>query len=85
MNEEATTEDKKWFGTLLSYAKGSGGRLGTSVVFSMISLISGLIPYYCVYRILDRYIEGNLDKAFTLNQCLAALIAYLVKVICFGI
>ncbi len=85
MNEEAITEDKKWFGTLLSYAKGSGGRLGTSVVFSMISLISGLIPYYCVYRILDRYIEGNLDKAFTLNQCLAALIAYLVKVICFGI
>ncbi len=85
MNEEATTEDKKWFGTLLSYAKGSGGRLGTSVVFSMISLIAGLIPYYCVYRILDRYIAGDLDKAFTLEWCLTALIAYLVKVICFGI
>ena len=85
MNEEATTEEKKWFGTLLSYAKGSGGRLGTSVVFSMISLIAGLIPYYCVYRILDRYIAGGLDKAFTQNWCLAALVAYLVKVICFGI
>ncbi|MCR5510573.1 MAG: ABC transporter ATP-binding protein/permease [Lachnospiraceae bacterium] len=85
MNEEATTEEKKWFGTLLSYAKGSGGRLGTSVVFSMISLIAGLIPYYCVYRILDRYIAGGLDKTFTQSWCLAALIAYLVKVICFGI
>ena len=25
MNEEVTTEEKKWFATLLSYAKGSGG------------------------------------------------------------
>ncbi len=85
MNEEATIEDKKWFGTLLSYAKGSGGRLLVSVIFSMLSLISGLIPYYCVYRILDRYIAGTVDEAYAVNWCLAALCAYLVKVICFGI
>ena len=85
MNEGAKTEEKKWFGTLLSYAKGSGGRLWVSVIFSMISLIAGLVPYYCVYRILDRYIAGNLDMAFTLKLCMAAFIAYLVKVVCFGI
>jgi len=85
MNEESTNEEKKWFGTLLSYAKGSGGRLWTSVFFSMISLIAGLIPYYLVYKILDRYIAGELDKTYTLNCCLAALVAYLIKVICFGI
>ncbi|MCR5476247.1 MAG: ABC transporter ATP-binding protein/permease [Lachnospiraceae bacterium] len=85
MNEEAAKEEKKWFGTLLSYAEGSGGRLCTSVVFSMISLISGLIPYYCVYRILDRYIAGEIDRAFAGKYCLAALLAYLVKVVCFGI
>lgn len=85
MNEESTNEEKKWFGTLLSYAKGSGGRLWTSVIFSMISLIAGLIPYYLVYKILDRYIAGGLDKTYTLNCCLAALVAYLIKVICFGI
>ena len=85
MNEETTKDEKKWFRTLLSYAKGSGGRLCVSVVFSMVSLISGLVPYYCVYRILDRYIAGDIDKTFTLRFCLAALIAYLVKVICFGI
>jgi len=85
MNEEVTKEEKKWFKTLLSYAKGSGGRLGLSVVFSMISLISGLVPYYCVYRILDGYIAGNADKSLILHYCLTALFAYLVKVICFGI
>lgn len=85
MNETASQEEKKWFGTLLSYAKGSGGRLGVSVVFSMISLIAGLIPYYLVYRILDRYMAGSLDKAYVLQLSLAAVCAYLVKVLCFGI
>ena len=85
MNEETAKEEKKWFGTLLSYAKGSGGKLGLSVVFSMISLLAGLVPYYCVYGILDRYITDSLDKAFLMNRCLIALCAYLVKVICFGI
>ncbi|MBE5864131.1 MAG: ABC transporter ATP-binding protein, partial [Lachnospiraceae bacterium] len=56
-----------------------------SVVFSMISLLSGIIPYYCVYRILDQFIRGILEKDFILHWCLIALIAYLVKVVCFGI
>ena len=85
MNEEVTKEEKKWFGTLLSYAKGSGGRLGTSIAFSVVSLISGMVPYYLVYRILDRYITGTLDTDYVLRLSLAALCAYLVKVICFGI
>ncbi|MCR4785810.1 MAG: ABC transporter ATP-binding protein/permease [Lachnospiraceae bacterium] len=85
MNEEVTTEEKKWFATLLSYAKGSGGRLGASVIFSMISLVSGLVPYYCVCSILDRYMSGSPDRSMVLRYCLIAFIAYLVKVICFGI
>ncbi|MCR5790105.1 MAG: ABC transporter ATP-binding protein/permease [Lachnospiraceae bacterium] len=85
MNEGLTKEEKKWFGTLLSYAKGSEGRLGVSVIFSMISLISGLVPYYLVYRILDRYIAGTLDREYVLHLSLAAVLAYLLKVICFGI
>ena len=85
MNEEVSKEEKKWFATLLSYAKGSGGRLGASVIFSMISLVSGIIPYYCVYRILDGYIAGSLDKTVVLRSCFIAFIAYFVKVLCFGI
>lgn len=85
MNQEATKEEKKWFGTLLSYAKGSGGRLGASVIFSMFSLIAGLVPYYLVYRILDRYMAGTLDRAYVFNLSMIAVLAYLVKVVCFGI
>ena len=57
----------------------------TSVFFSMISLLSGIIPYYCVYRILDLYISNTLDKDHILQWSVIALISYLVKVICFGI
>ncbi len=83
MNEDAMNE-KKWFGTLLSYAKGSGGRLGISVVLSMLSLLSGLIPYYCVYRIVDRYMAGSLDKQYILTCCFVAVCAYFIKVLFFG-
>ena len=85
MSDESKNEDGKWFGTLLSYAKGSGVKLWISVIFSMVSLIAGLVPYYLVYRILDRYIAGELDRSFVIYNCLAALIAYFVKVLCFGI
>ena len=83
MNEDAMNE-KKWFGTLLSYAKGSGGRLGISVVLSMLSLLSGLIPYYCVHRIVDRYMAGSLDKQYILTWCFVAVCAYFIKVLFFG-
>ena len=85
MSDESKNDDGKWFGTLLSYVKGSGVKLWISVIFSMVSLIAGLVPYYLVYRILDRYIAGELDRSFVIYNCLAALIAYFVKVLCFGI
>ncbi|MCR5208917.1 MAG: ABC transporter ATP-binding protein/permease [Lachnospiraceae bacterium] len=85
MNDDATKDEKGWFKTLLSYAKGSSGRLWLSVIFSVLSLISGLIPYYCVYRILDRYIAGDISRSFIINNCLIAFSAYLLKVVFFGI
>lgn len=74
-----------WFGTMLSYAKGSGGRLAASVIFSMISLCAGLIPFFCVYRILDLYISGMLDGTGITKWSLIAAGMYLLKVVCFGI
>ena len=34
----------------------------------MISLLAGLVPYYCVYGILDGYITGSLDKTYLLKS-----------------
>lgn len=73
-----------WFGTLLSYAKGSGKLLVSSVILSVISLISGIVPYFCVYKILDAYINESLDKNQVLFWGGIALGMYLIKVLFFG-
>ena len=73
-----------WFGTLLSYAKGSGKLLVSSVILSVISLVSGIVPYLCVYKILDAYINETLDKNQVLFWGGIALGMYLIKVLFFG-
>ena len=39
---------KNWFRVLLSYADGSERRMWLSVILSIVSIVSGLIPFYCV-------------------------------------
>ena len=86
MNEQNKKDNNdNWFKTLLSYAKGSGGQLGLSVVFSISGLAIGIVPYYCVYKLLDAYIYGAADKAIIMKYSLIALVCYMIKVLCFGI
>ncbi|MCR5356244.1 MAG: ABC transporter ATP-binding protein/permease [Lachnospiraceae bacterium] len=86
MNNRKEEQRKgNWFGTMLSYAKGSGGKLSLSVIFSMISLSTGLVPFYCVYKVLDLYMAGNLDGSGVMQWSVIAAVMYLVKVTCFGI
>jgi len=85
MSSKASKKERNWFMTMLSYAKGSGRRLLISVFLSMISLTAGIIPYYCVYRMLDLYIAGVLQKESVTQWCLIALTAYFIKVLCFGL
>ncbi len=74
-----------WFKTLLSYAKGSGTKLIISVILSVISLVSGLVPYFCVYKMLDAYMTSGLDKETVLFWGLIALGMYFIKVLTFGL
>ncbi len=74
-----------WFKTLLSYAKGSGTKLVISVILSIISLVSGIVPYYCVYKMIDAYLAGTLDKDTIIFWGLFALGMYFLKVLSFGL
>ena len=78
------SKSDNWFATLLSYAKGSGKLLVSSVILSVISLVAGMVPYYAIYKILDAYIDGSLDKDIALFWSLIALGMYLIKVLFFG-
>ena len=77
--------EKKWLNSLLSYAQGSKKELLISMILSVISIISGLLPYYCLYRVLDLFMLGTVGIAEIFVWCGAALAAYVVKVLFFGI
>ena len=61
-DKKAAKKKDSWLKVLLSYTEGSGRRLGISVVLSIISIVSGLMPYYCIYCGIDLYIR-NLNQA----------------------
>ena len=44
-NKKVSEKKDSWLKVLLSYTEGSGQRLGKSVILSVISIISGLMPY----------------------------------------
>ena len=86
--EKTKKEEKKdgWFKVLLSYTEGSGQRMGISVVLSIISVISGIIPYYCLYRSADLYIRNmdNVPIQDIVRWCLYAFLFYVIKIVCFS-
>ena len=85
-NKKVSEKKDSWLKVLLSYTEGSGQRLGISVVLSVISIISGLMPYYCIYRGIDLYIR-NLNQApmqEILKWCLYALLFYIIKIVSFS-
>lgn len=89
----------EWFSCLLKYGSGSKSRLIGSVILSVISVVSGIVPYYCLYHVIDAFISagnepvaasagyptaGGLTGNGILMWCSAALAAYVVKVVFFG-
>lgn len=91
-NEKEEIEKKEiekkesWWRVLLGYTEGSNRRMGASIVLSIISVISGFVPYYCIYRGADLYIR-NMEQA-PIGEigkwCLWALVFYIIKILCFS-
>ncbi|MFR2710608.1 MAG: ABC transporter transmembrane domain-containing protein [Frisingicoccus sp.] len=78
-------ERKGWISCLLSYAGGSKGRLAVSVILSVISVVSGLVPYYCVYHLIEDFVYGRITNHEIFLWCGLALAAYVMKVAFFGL
>lgn len=79
------TKKQNWFSYLLGYASGSKGKLLGSACLSVISVVSGLLPYFFVYRILEQFISGTATVQSIVSWCGLSLAAYVVKVVFFGL
>ena len=84
MQKKYKKKRKNWVSTLLSYADGKEHRLWLSVTLSIVSIVSGLIPFYCVYRMVNAYMVGALENAVIIFWGVIGALSYTVKVVCFG-
>ena len=75
---------ENWLRTLLGYAGGYRKKFSLSVVLSVISVTAGLVPFFCMYRVLCEFVEQTVTMQSVVGWCLGALVAYAVKVLCFA-
>ena len=72
---------KSWLGTLFTYAKGEEKRLVLSVVLSVFSVMLGLVPFYCMYRLICLFVAGTAAAAAVVQWCLLALLAVTLGIV----
>ena len=77
------SEKKSWTNALFAYAEGERKRLGLSVLLSVLSVTLGLVPFYCMYALLCRFVAGTAGAADVVQWCLLALLAYVGKILLF--
>lgn len=79
-------EKKKenWLRTLLGYAGGYRRKFGQSIVLSVISVTAGLVPFFCMYQILCRFVDETVSAATIFTWCGLALLAYCIRILCFA-
>ena len=76
---------KSWLGTVFSYADSEKKRLILSVVLSVLSVMLGLVPFCCMYRMICLFAAGVATVGAVVRWCLLSLLAYAVKILLFSL
>lgn len=79
---------KSWTSALFAYAEGEKSRLLLSVVLSVLSVMLGLVPFYCMYRLICLMAAGTATAALAVKWCLlalASLVTFPLSFLCMGL
>lgn len=71
--------------TIFSFAEEGKGTMQLSVLFAIISVIGGFIPFIGTYRIILLFFKENVNRSEILYWGIICLISYFVKILCYGI
>ena len=74
-------KEKNWLLSLIGFADKQKGTFILSIVLSILSVIAGLIPFFCIYKIVDQFTLSSLTQNYILLWCSIALLFYFIKVI----
>ena len=72
-----------WLATLMKYASPQKGKFLLSVILSVLSVTSGLVPYFCIYKIVEQFINGTQTADIIVKWCVWALVFFMIKVLFF--
>lgn len=78
------SEKKSWMKSLFAYAEGEKKRMLLSVLLSVGSVVLGLVPFYCMYRLICLFAD-TANAGQVVQWCLLALAAYGVKILLFSL
>ncbi len=78
-------EKKSWTNSLFAYAEGEKKSMILSVVLSVLSVISGLVPFYCMYELICVFVSGAITAGIIIKWCLLSLAAYALKILFFSL
>ena len=76
---------KSWTASLFAYAKGEEKQLVLSVILSVVSVMLGLVPFYCMYRLLCAFVAAQATAAVILRWCAVSLAVWAVKIVLYGL
>ena len=76
---------KSWTASLFAYAKGEEKQLVLSVILSVVNVMLGLVPFYCMYRLLCAFVAGQATAAVILRWCAVSLAVWAVKIVLYGL
>lgn len=80
--------DKKkrsWMQALFAYAEGEQKKLVLSVILSVLSVTLGLVPFYCMYKLICLFVAGTATAAGIIRWCAVTLAVYAGKIVLFSL
>lgn len=63
MKSEKKSEKKSWMNALFTYAEGEKKKMVISVILSVLSVTLGLVPFYCMYKMICLFVAGTVTSA----------------------
>ena len=78
-------EKKSWMQSLFAYAEGEKKRMALSVMLSVLSVAAGLVPFYCMYRLIGLFAAGEATAEGLAMWCGLSLVVYAVKILLFSL
>lgn len=77
------TEKKSFINVLFSYAGGEKKKMILSVILSVISVMLGLVPFYCMYELISMFVTNAVTTGEIVKWCMIALLSYALKILTF--